>query len=243
MVAPQQPPVTPRKIYGRRKGPALSARKQRLFDTVLPQVSLDLPPAGTTLDPAGLFARPVRAVWLEIGFGKGEHLAWQARQHPDVGFIGCEPYINGMAGLLAAIDGDGGDDTLTNIRVYGDDARDVLAALPDASLDRVFLLHPDPWPKSRHAKRRFVNPDTLDALARVMADGAELRIGTDHPVYRRWTAMQMARRTDFRWLADRAADWRTRAPDWPQTRYEAKARGEGRDSTYFRYCRCPRGAG
>jgi len=223
------------RLYGRHKGPKLRQRPQRLIETLLPRLAV---PATGPLDPAALFGRPLPRLWLEIGFGKGEHLAAQAAAHPDAGLIGCEPYLNGMAACLGQIEEAG----LDNIRLHMGDARDIIARLPDRSLDRVFLLHPDPWPKARHAKRRFVNPDPLDLLARKLRPGAELRIGTDHPVYLRWTLMQMARRADFVWTAERAADWSERPADWPETRYEAWARAEGRPVWYLRYRRTGDGA-
>lgn len=228
-----QPPEL--RFFGRRKGPALSDRKQSLVDELLPRLMVpaaaDAEPGTAPIDLEALFGEPKRAVWLEIGFGKGEHLAWQAQANPDVGLIGCEPYLNGVAGLLSHID----DEGIDNIRIYGDDARHVLRQLPDASVERVFLIHPDPWPKRRHARRRFVNPPNLDAIARVLKDGGEFRVGTDHPIYREWTALQMSWRDDFEWCADGPKDWLTRPADWPETRYEAKAL-EGR-ATYFRYRR------
>ena len=174
-----------------------------------------------------------RALWLEIGFGSGEHLAAQAQAHPETGLIGAEPFLNGVVGALAQIEAR----ELANIRLHMGDALDVLDRLPDASLSRAFLLHPDPWPKARHAKRRFVNPGPLNLLAAKLMPGAELRIGTDHPVYVRWTLMQMAARADFAWAAVTPADWQTRPDDWPQTRYEAKARRLGHEVWYFRYRR------
>ncbi|HXV73785.1 MAG TPA: tRNA (guanine(46)-N(7))-methyltransferase TrmB, partial [Sphingomonadales bacterium] len=159
-------------------------------------------------------------VWLEIGFGKGEHLAAQAKSHPNIGFIGCEPYINGIAALLTRVCGE----NLANVRLYPDDARHVLAALATQSVGRVFLLHPDPWPKRRHAKRRFVNPENLDALARVMKTGAELRISSDHPSLVAWTLAHLLNRPDFTWTAERAGDWQAPPADWPETRFAAKAR-------------------
>lgn len=233
-----QPPEL--RFFGRRKGPTLSDRKQGLIDNLLPRISvpvdLETKAMPGALSPAALFDSPPRACWLEIGFGKGEHLAWQASEHTDVGLIGCEPYLNGVAGLLSHIE----DENIRNIRVYGDDARHVLARLPDASIERVFLLHPDPWPKRRHARRRFVNPLNLDQIARILVDGGEFRVGTDHPIYREWTATQMSNRKDFLWLANVPQDWLNRPDDWPETRYEVKAL-EGH-ATYFRYQRVPRQA-
>ena len=223
------------RFFGRRKGPAFSARQQALMDGLLPKISVTLPadPA-LPLDLAALFGLKKREHWLEIGFGKGEHLAWQAQANPDVGLIGCEPYLNGVVGLLNHIEAN----EIKNIRIYGDDARHVMTALGDASIDRIFLIHPDPWPKKRHARRRFVNPLNLDELARILKDGGEFRVGTDHPIYREWTALQMSQRSDFEWLAEKPEDWLVRPDDWPETRYEIKAL-EGR-ATYFRFVRLPR---
>lgn len=223
-----------RRFFGRRKGKNLSSRKQGLMDTLLPRISVRLPQGDDLLNPHTLFDTPKRALWLEIGFGKGEHLAWQARANPDVGLLGCEPYLNGIAGLLTHIE-EGG---IENIRVYGDDARHVIWKLPTASVERVFLLHPDPWPKARHARRRFVGPKNLDDIARILVDGGEFRVGTDHPIYREWTVLQMSERTDFAWLNPDPEQWHERPGDWPETRYEAKAL-EGR-ATYFRFRRLPR---
>lgn len=224
-----------RRLHGRRKGPKLSARRQALLRTLLPQVSLTIedrgPGAPLRVSPWPPFDPPLQELWLEIGFGKGENLARHAAARPDIGFLGCEPYLNGVAGLLTEIEERG----LGNVRIYADDARDLLDALPEGALGRVFLLHPDPWPKTRHASRRFVNRQNLDALARVMAPGAELCIQTDHPGYVRWTMIQMADHNGFDWRAEGPADWRRRPADWPGTRYERKARGEGRPAVYLRF--------
>ncbi len=150
-----------RQIYGRRKGPALSAHQERLRETLLPGLSLHLEP-GT--DPRGYFGVPVSDVWLETGYGAGEHLLWQARQHPEIGMIGAEPYISGTAKLLSKLEAA----PLSNIRLYEDDARDIVDALPEASIGRFFLLFPDPWPKTRHHKRRFLQTEMLDRLARIL---------------------------------------------------------------------------
>ncbi len=222
------------KLFGRKKGHALSARQQSLIETLLPVLSLSLPGDDSLpLEPASLFADAVKEVWFEVGFGKGEHLAEQARRHPEIGFIGCEPFINGTASLLSLIDEKG----LGNIRIHSDDAWDVLARLPEASLGRFFLLHPDPWPKNRHAKRRFVNRETLGRLACLLMDEAELRIGTDHPVYCRWIMQEMNHCPDFDWIAETAADWRSPPSDWPTTRYGKKAKAEGRATAYLSFRR------
>ncbi len=222
-------PATTRRLYGRRQGHALRQGQAALVETLLPQVAV---PAKGPLDAATLFGDD-RSLWLEIGFGAGEHLAAQAAARPEVGLIGCEPFLNGVVGALNHIR----DGELGNVRLHMGDALDVLDRLAPASLDRAFLLHPDPWPKLRHAKRRFVNPGPLDTLASRLRPGAELRIGTDHPVYLRWTCMQMAARPDFSWLAATPTDWQVSPADWPPTRYEAKARRLGHEVWYLRYIR------
>jgi len=222
-------PTTLRRLYGRRQGHRLRGNQAALVETLLPQVSV---PATGPLE-AGLLFGDARPLWLEIGFGKGEHLAALAAAHPDIGFIGCEPFLNGVVGALQQID----ERALSNVRLHMGDALDVLDRLADASLDRIFLLHPDPWPKVRHAKRRFVNPGPLDALAAKLRPGGELRIGTDHPIYCRWTLMQMAGRRNFEWQAATPVDWQQRPVDWPPTRYEAKARRQRHEVWYLRYRR------
>lgn len=207
-----------RKLFGRRKGPKLSAHQQHLVEKLLPELRLTLEPG---LEPRRYFSAPVGDVWLEVGFGAGEHLLWQAAHHPSVGMIGAEPYVSGVAKLLSKLDplpqqGRG------EIRIYPNDARDIIEALPDASLGRVFVLFPDPWPKTRHHKRRFIQTDTLDALARVMKKGAELRFASDDADYANWTLERSMAHPSFVWTAECARDWQTRPDDWPQTRYEAK---------------------
>lgn len=220
--------------FGRRRGRKLSPRQQALVDDLLPRVAVDLArPAPTPL--AALFAPPAREVWLEIGFGGGEHLLWQARRHPEVGVIGCEPFQDGLVKVLAGIDEAQGG--LGNVRLHGDDARPLLRWLPEASITRAFILFPDPWPKVRHQKRRLVCEATLRELARVMVRGAELRLGTDIADYARAMLIAIAREGSFAWTACAPADWRTRPDDWPQTRYEAKAVAAGRRCTYFRLLR------
>jgi tRNA (guanine-N7-)-methyltransferase len=187
-----------------------------LIETLLPQLTL-APEKGR--DPRYYFGVPVSDVWLEVGFGGGEHLAWQAETHPGIGVIGAEPYVSGMAKLLTKI----AEKSVANIRLYPEDAADIVAALPDASLGRVFILFPDPWPKTRHHKRRFVQTAMLDELARVMKPGAELRFATDDAGYLVWTLERLMAHPAFAWTAECAQDWRARTTDWPQTRYEAKA--------------------
>lgn len=228
-----QDPTTLRRLYGRRKGFKLRSRQQQLVEDLLPQVAVQVPPEGETIDLTGLFGRPVDDVWLEIGFGKGEHMATLAAMHPNIGFIGCEPFQTGVVGALNHIE----EKSIPNIRLHMGDALEVLERLPDASLGRVFLLHPDPWPKARHAKRRFVNPGPLDVVARKLRPGGEFRIATDHPIYMRWSLMQMSKRRDFIWLAETPGDWTVRPDDWPATRYGQWAESEGRPIWYFRYRR------
>jgi tRNA (guanine-N7-)-methyltransferase len=210
-----------RRLYGRAKGHPLKARATTLVDTLLPRLAL---PDTGPLDSQRLFgdARPLA---LEVGFGKGEHLAFQARRHPGTGFIGAEPYLNGVAGLLAEI----ADNELDNVRVHHGNALDVLERLPDASLDTVYLLHPDPWPKSRHARRRFVNPEPLALVAARLKPGGEFRIATDHPLYLRHVLTVMAGMKMFEWTAEAPADWESVPGDWPDTRFAIRARALGHE--------------
>jgi len=222
--------------FGRRRGRRLSARQQRLLDEVLPRLAIDIaaPPPETL---AGLFAADVSEVWLEIGFGGGEHLLWQARANPGAGIIGCEVFEDGVVKVLSAIE----DDAVANIRLCTGDARELLRWLPAGSLRRVFILFPDPWPKKRHVKRRLINRALLDQLARVMQAGAELRIATDIGDYLRTILLAARGHPAFDWQAEAPQDWRLRGPDWPETRYEVKANREGRTSCYLRFRRngCP----
>ena len=205
-------------MYGRRKGPALSAHQTGLVATLLPQLKVH---PRKDADPVSWFGAPVDDVWLEIGFGAGEHLLWQVEHNPAIGIIGAEPYESGVAKLLAKLYGRG--DLLPRIRIHTGDAREIIDTLPDASLGRVFLLFPDPWPKRRHHKRRFVQMETLDALARVMKPGAEFRFASDDPGYVAWTLERVGTHEAFAWQVRHAADWLSRPEDWPMTRYEQKA--------------------
>ncbi len=222
-------PASIRRLYGRRQGHRLRAGQAELVEAMLP--GLDLPDEGPLTAPR-LFGDE-RPLELEIGFGGGEHLAAQAAARAQVGFIGCEPFLNGVVGALGHLR-DGGQ---RNVRLYRGDALEVIERLPDAGLSRVYLLHPDPWPKARHAKRRMVNDGPLDVIAAKLAPGGEFRLGTDDPTYCRWAMMVMGRRADFRWTARTAADFLTRPADWPETRYERKARRSGHEVWYFRYVR------
>jgi tRNA (guanine-N7-)-methyltransferase len=271
-------PDRKRKLYGRRKGPKLSAHQQQLLDRLLPQLQVKLragadpnayfspPPCGEVDPRSGSGGEPLQDIWLEIGFGGGEHLFWQAQHHPKVGIIGAEPFVNGVVKLLSKVVSQGppsvslalrsssppppqaGEDMPSlaypppftgevdssersddesgggnNIRIHTGDAREVIESLPDASLGRVFILFPDPWPKTRHHKRRFVQMEMLDELSRVMKPGAELRFASDDAGYVEWTLERVLAHPSFEWTATRAADWKSRPSDWPPTRYEVKA--------------------
>ena len=226
-------PLTIGRLYGRRAGHKLRQGQAELVETMLHALAV---PEGP-LDAPAIFGDAKdhqRPLELEIGFGGGEHLAAQAEMRPDTGFIGCEPFLNGVVGALGHIRNGG----LTNIRLHMGDALDVLNRLPDASLERVYLLHPDPWPKARHAKRRFMNAAPIDLVAAKLKPGGEFRFGTDHPVYVAHATMVMQRAQHlFDWQVDTAHDFLTRPADWPETRYERKARRLGHEVWYFRYMR------
>ena len=218
--------------FGHKRARKPSPRQQSLWDVALPRLRLDLGALGTTPLPA-LFSVPVSQVWLEIGFGGAEHLIHQAAANPDVGLIGCEPFEDGVIKALTAIEERG----LENVRLHPDDVRPLLRALPPGSLSKVFVLFPDPWPKTRHAKRRLVSKTFLNDLARVMPLGAELRIATDINAYARTVLEAALPHAAFHWTATAPIDWRTPWPDWPGTRYEAKALREGRRPMYFTFRR------
>jgi tRNA (guanine-N7-)-methyltransferase len=221
-----------RLIYGRRTGHRLRPGRRRLLEELLPQLQVRLPETGT-LDPATLFAQPPERLWLEIGFGGGEHLAAQAAAHPQIGMIGCEPFVSGVARLLSLIDAR----DLRNIRLYTDDARLLLQALPDACLERIFILFPDPWPKTRHHKRRIVNPATAAEFVRLLQPGGELRLATDDVGYARAMLLALRGQPALQWQARRPTDWRERSVDQPQTRYESKALAAGRACVHLRFAR------
>lgn len=197
--------------FGRRKGRNLRTSKQELFDTLLPKLTFTLTEARSL--------KPDANTWLEIGFGGGEHLAHQGGLHPDIQCIGCEPYVNGIAGLLAHID----EHALSNIKIYSDDARVLINEMPESSLSRVFILYPDPWPKNRHHKRRIISIEFLDSLARVMKQGAELRLATDSADYATWMLERLLAHKDFKWLAKGCEDWLNPPAQWISTKYEQKA--------------------
>lgn len=222
-----------RHVYGRTKGKTLKPRQANLMETLFPRVSISLDEA--VIDPKTLFG-DVDEVWLEVGFGGGEHLAHQAETHPRAGIMGCEPFLNGVAKLVSEIH----ERDLANVRILNDDARFLLERLAPSSLARVFILYPDPWPKKRHNKRRFVNEETLGFLASALRKGGELRFASDIPDYIAWTLAHLSRFNrekgeTFRWTAERAEDWRRPYEGWPGTRYEAKAIREGRTPCYLAF--------
>jgi tRNA (guanine-N7-)-methyltransferase len=215
-------------FFGRRKGHPLRPHQAALMQTLLPRLALalDAPPPGPL---AALFTHPVDDVRLEIGFGGGEHLCAEAAAHPRTGFLGCEPFVNGMAKALALIEAG----SLANIRLHFGDAADLVAWLPDASLARVDLLYPDPWPKRRHWKRRFVQEHSVAALARVLRPDGEFRFVSDWPAYAEWVLERLTRSPRFAWTAEQADDWRQPWPGFTSTRYEAKAKQAGRVPCYL----------
>ncbi len=224
-----------RRLYGRKRGRPLRPAQRGLVEELLPRLAIGLPSAGY-LDPRPLFPKAPGSVWLEIGYGSGEHLAAQAEAHPDTGFIGCEVFQNGTAKLLSEIE----RRRLANIRLFTDDARLLIAALAPASIGRVFVLFPDPWPKARHHKRRIVSRETLDELARIITGGAELCLATDHREYFASMLECVTGHPAFDWSARWPADWRERPPDQPPTRYEEKARDAGRMPFFLNARRRPR---
>jgi tRNA (guanine-N7-)-methyltransferase len=217
-------------FFGRRKGKKLRQGHEELLRDLLPR--LRVPPSGGPIDLRALFPETA-SVTIEIGFGGGEHLAAEGRAHPDTGFIGCEPFANGMAKLLAIVQAE----KLSNVRVWDRDAIELLPMLPDASVREVYLLYPDPWPKRRQRKRRFISDRTLAALARIMRRGAELRFATDIDDYAGWALARVLRSPDFSWTASRPDDWRRPWDGWLGTRYEAKALREGRKPVYLTFRR------
>jgi tRNA (guanine-N7-)-methyltransferase len=220
-------------FFGRRKGHKLRAHQAGLIENLLPRLTLDIKGAAAPAGLANLFGPDTRDARLEIGFGGGEHLIAEARNAPDTGFIGCEPYVNGMAKILAQIEANGVD----NIRLLAGDAAELLASLPPQSLSRIDLIHPDPWPKRRHWKRRFVQDATVAAMARVLKPNGEFRFVSDIADYCAWTLRHLARSPDFVWLAERADDWRLPWQGFTMTRYGQKAAREGRVAAYLRFRR------
>lgn len=211
----------PFRFYGRRHGKKASPRQIGLIENVLPRI---------TPDPSDLPGRPL---WLEIGSGGGEHVVAQARANPDITIIACEPFLEGVAKTLTAVE----EQAIGNLLLHGDDARPFLEALPEDCIDRCFILFPDPWPKTRHNKRRFIGPENLDRLARIMKPGARLRVGTDHMDYARWILAHVLAHPAFLWTAQKADDWRRAPADHVETRYERKARDKGDTPLFFEFVR------
>jgi tRNA (guanine-N7-)-methyltransferase len=219
-------------FFGRRKGHKLRLHQADLIEHLLPRLSLDITAPGPA-ELAALFNSPPDSIRLEIGFGGGEHLVAEALAFPNIGFIGCEPYVNGMAKILAQIE----THDIANIRLFAGDAAQLLAWAPPHSLVRIDLIHPDPWPKRRHWKRRFVQDATIAAMARALQSGGEFRFVSDIDDYCAWTLAHLARSNDFAWTAERAADWHLPWRHYTMTRYGRKAEREGRRAAYLRFRR------
>lgn len=217
-----------RAFFGRRKGHKLRPHQARLIETLLPRLAIDVG-CSAPADLRALFTTPVADIRLEIGFGGGESLIAAAREHPQTGFIGVEPFINGMAKALAAIEAG----AIRNIRLHFDDAANLIAWLPAASLSRIDLIHPDPWPKRRHWKRRFIQDAMIVRLARILRAGGGVRFVTDMSDYAAWTLQRFTRSADFEWTALTADDWRKPWPGFVRTRYHAKAAQEQRTSCFL----------
>lgn len=225
-------------FYGRRKGKALKAGRLSRLDTLLPALRVAAPESGQDIDLTSFFKMKTDEIRIEIGFGSGEHIAAQAAANPRIGFLGCEVFVNGVASLLRYAD----ELKLVNLRIYDNDVRHLLPALKSASFARISLPFPDPWPKTRHAKRRFVGPAMLDEMARLLVDGGEFRVASDHPVYIAWTLTHAPEHPDFHWSATGPQDWRTRPFDSVATRYEEKARAAGRTPVFMTFVRKSRTA-
>jgi tRNA (guanine-N7-)-methyltransferase len=219
-------------FFGRRKGHRLRIRQAELIEQLLPRLALNIE-SPAPADLTDVFDAPLESVRLEIGFGGGEHLIAEARAFPNIGFIGCEPYVNGMAKILTQIEAH----NIGNVRLFAGDAAELLAWTPARSIQRIDLIHPDPWPKRRHWKRRFVQDKTVAAMARVLKPGGEFRFVSDIDDYCAWTLAHLARSPDFLWTAERASDWQLPWPDYTMTRYGRKAEREGRKATYLRFRR------
>lgn len=232
MTDQQHPRRATEAFYGRRKGKPLRDQQAERISHLLPSLKIDLetPPPARFSD---LFEVPVERVRLEIGFGGGEHLIHRATEQPTVGFIGVEPFVNSMAKLLASVEERG----LNNVRLYDDDATQLLDWMPDACVDQIDLLYPDPWPKRKHWKRRFVSSVNLDRFHRVLKPGGHFCFASDIDTYVNWTLLHCRDHGGFAWTAEKASDWLDPFPTWPSTRYEAKAKREGRSSAYLTFKR------
>jgi len=237
-----QKPDTP-KFFGRRKGRVVRKAKSFLLQNMLPQIRVS---AAEDFNSQKMFGEPKQEICLEIGFGDGQHIFGQALKNPQNGYIGVEVFQNGVANLLTLISGIKEGDNLpesiqalqypvNNIRVYDDDMRLLFSKIPDDFFDKIYLLFPDPWPKKKHANRRFVNPDNLKELARVLKNGGLFRVATDHPIYKRHVLRTMHECKDFQWAAKCGNDWKHEPKDWVKTKYQQKAIREGRRPVWFDY--------
>jgi tRNA (guanine-N7-)-methyltransferase len=232
-----RPPLAegvPDRLYGRRRGHPLRPRQQRLLDVTLPRLRLS---ADQARDPLAAFGMPGAKLWLEVGFGGGEHALEQVAAQPEVAYIASEVFENGLCSLLTRLVAEGEEGTgalPANLRLWPTDARHLVQALPEGSLDRLMLMFPDPWPKSRHAKRRFVHPELLALVARALRPGGEWRIASDDPTYQAWVEEVFSGTTLFIQAERHAAE---RPAGWPGTRYEAKARREGRQPIWWIFCK------
>ena len=215
------------RTFGRAKGRPLSPAQSELFETLYPKIQIDCSETGAPLKGLDGFAE----IWFEIGFGGAEHLIWQAEHNPRAAVLGAEPFEPGVAKALRGVQ----EKALANVRLQHGDARDVLGALPDSSLDKVLVLFPDPWPKSKHHKRRLINEAFLTEVHRVLKDGAEFRFGSDIIHYVDWTLTRVHAHGGFTWSPKSQSDWRVRGKDWPETRYLAKALREGRTGHFFKF--------
>ncbi|MBJ26695.1 MAG: tRNA (guanosine(46)-N7)-methyltransferase TrmB [Alphaproteobacteria bacterium] len=219
-------------VYGRQNRRGLSAGKRAVLDRIMSNFSIDDSIIqDEVLEPSGLFKNNIRAVWLEIGFGAGEHIVAQALKNPDIGFIGCDPFMNGVASLCKKLDVEG----LNNVKIYTGDAKNILKVLRPKSIQRLFILFPDPWPKKRHHKRRIINPETILLMQRIIVPGGELRIASDETSYIHWILRCMAESKVFNWSVSSQRDWQEKGADWPETRYEIKALSEGREPVFLTY--------
>lgn len=223
------------RFYGRRHGRPLKPVRQKLLSRLLPEILLALD--GPIENYNAVFQNLPRQLWLEIGFGAGEHLAALVDENPDIGFIGCEPFINGVASLLAKVGTLAPLSGPPNLKIYPDDARLLLPLLPPAALDRIYAMFPDPWPKARHNRRRLIGNETMDEFARLLRPGGEFRMASDHMDYIRWTLWHFQQHPAFEWQAEGAMDWRERYPDSGSTRYETKALSKGASCVYLTFRR------
>lgn len=224
-------------LYGRRRGRNIRANRVRLLNDYLPKARVPRLENGALNGVEFAGRRSVfKDLWLEIGFGQGEHLLAQALKYPEVLFIGCEPFVDGVANLLSQIQ----KTSVNNIMIHDDDARDILDVLPEASVGRIFILFPDPWPKRRHHRRRFITPENLEKFSNVLADGAQLHFATDHSEYGRWALARFINHGELEWIAESPMDWTSQPPGWFHTRYEVKAQKNQRPCIYFNFKRCSR---